>query len=416
MLSRDFRRLWGAFSVSTAGSAIGAGALPLVAVLELDASGFQVSLLTALSAVVSALIMLPLGFRIEHRRKRPVMIAADIVQFGALASVPVAAGLDVLTYAQLCVVGVAQATASIMFTAASEAHLKALVEPELRGEANSRFESTVWLCQSAGPPVGGALISALGATTTLVVDAVSFLLSALGIRRIDRPEPDPPARTGEVRLRREIAAGWTYILARPGLRALFWNAMLFGGSVMLCSPLVAVLMLRDLGLAPWQYGLALGLPCLGGVAGARLMPRWTARFGARKILLLSGVLRTPWFLVLPLAPPGTGGMVVIIVAETGLLFAAGVFNPSFVTYRMSATEDGYMARVTTAWSISSKTVQPVFMIGGGVLATFIGIPAAIAVGGVLCLASVLLLPWRASRLLDAPRPGLSVADGTLTAD
>jgi MFS family permease len=245
------------------------------------------------------------------------------------------------------------------------------------------------------------LISVLGATTTLVIDAVSFLCSALGIRRIGRPEPAPLARSGEARLRRDIAAGWAYILARPGLRALFWNAMLFGGSVMLCAPLVAVLMLRDLGLTPWQYGLALGLPCLGGVVGARLMPRWTARFGVRKILLVFGVLRTPWFLVLPLAPPGSVGLVVIVVVETGLLFAAGVFNPAFVTYRMSATEDGYLARVVGAWSISSKTVQPLFMVVGGVVATFTGISAAIAMGGVLCLASVLLLPWRAAILIPA---------------
>src|SRR5437867_11907298 len=118
-LSRDFRRLWGAYSVSAAGSAIGAGALPLVALLVLDASAFQVSLLTTLSAVVSAHIVLPLGFRIEHRRKRPVMIAADLVRIGALSSIPSEAMLGVLTYGQLCVVVVVQAAGAIAFTAAS---------------------------------------------------------------------------------------------------------------------------------------------------------------------------------------------------------------------------------------------------------------------------------------------------------
>lgn len=393
-LSRDFHRLWGAYSVSAAGSAIGAGALPLVAVVILDVSAFQVSLLTALSAVASALIVLPFGHRIEHRHKRPVMIAADVVRFGALASIPIASALEALTYAQLCVVGTVQAAAAIAFAAAGEAHLKGLVEPELRPEANSRFESTNWLCQSVGPPIGGVLISAIGATTTLLVDAVSFLLSALGIRRIERPEPAPPTRAGPSHPRRDLAAGWTYIFAHSGLRALFWNAMLFGGAVMLCTPLVAVLMLRDLGLAPWQYGLALGVPCLGGVVGARLMPGVHRRLGARRTLLLFGVLRTPWFLVLPWAPPGQTGLVVIIVTETALLFAAGLFNPSFVTYRMIATEDGHVARVASAWSISSKTCQPLFMVVGGLIATVTGVRVAIAVGGVLCLVSVLLLPWR----------------------
>ncbi|MDX6258773.1 MAG: hypothetical protein QOH84_461, partial [Kribbellaceae bacterium] len=104
-LGPDFRRLWTAYAVSAAGSAIGSGALPLVAVLVLDVSTFQVSLLAALSAVAGAAIALPSGDFIEQHHKRPVMIIADLVRFGALLSVPVAAAVDLLTYAQLCVVG-----------------------------------------------------------------------------------------------------------------------------------------------------------------------------------------------------------------------------------------------------------------------------------------------------------------------
>ncbi|CAL9659041.1 hypothetical protein SUDANB54_06932 [Streptomyces sp. enrichment culture] len=126
----------------------------------------------------------------------------------------------------------------------------------------------------------------------MVVDALSFLGSAVGIRRIRQPESAPPARAAAARLGRDMAAGWQYLLRHPGLRPLFFNSLLFGGSVMMASPLMAVLMLDDLGLAPWQYGLALGLPCLGGVLGSRLTPLLTRRFGQRRILLLSGVART----------------------------------------------------------------------------------------------------------------------------
>ncbi|WP_327187134.1 MFS transporter [Streptomyces sp. NBC_01334] len=404
-LGEDFRRLWGAYGVSAAGSAVAMGALPLVALLVLHSSAFQVSLLTALSAVASAVIALPLGVRIEHRYKRPVMITADLARCAVLVSVPVAAALGVLTFAQLCVVGILQTAASVAFDAASGAHLKALVLPEHRLRANSLFETTNWISVSAGPPVGGLLVGVLGATATMAVDAVSFLGSALGVRRIRRPEPAPPAPGAAARPGHDIVAGWQYLLRHPGLRPLFFNSLLFGGSIMMTSPLMAVLMLRDLGLAPWQYGLALGLPCLGGVLGSRLAPPLTRRFGQRRILLLSGAARTLWTILLPLAPAGALGVFIIVAVDFGLLFAAGVFNPSFTTYRMEATQDAFMSRVGVSWSVSSKTCQAVFMIAGGLLADAAGVRGTLLIAGVLCMASALLLPWRKARISTGGVPG-----------
>ncbi|MGC5309972.1 hypothetical protein [Micromonospora zamorensis] len=126
-LSRDFHRLWGAYSVSHLGSAVGAGALPLVATLLLDSTALQISLLAVISGLASAVIVLPLGPRVEFRRKRPVMVGADLLRFAALTSVPIAAALGALTYEQLCVVAVVQTVGTIVFSAASGAHLKHLV-------------------------------------------------------------------------------------------------------------------------------------------------------------------------------------------------------------------------------------------------------------------------------------------------
>lgn len=403
-LGQDFRRLWGAYSVSAAGSAVGMGALPLIALLVLDSSAFQVSVLAALSAVASALIALPLGVRIEHQYKRPVMITADLARCVLLASIPLAMAFERLTFIQLCVVGVLQTAASVAFDAASGAHLKALVRPEHRLRANSLFETANWISVSAGPPIGGLVIGALGAAATMVVDALSFLGSAVGIRRIRQPEPAPPARAAAAHLGRDIAAGWRYLLRHPGLRPLFFNALLFGGSVMMASPLMAVLMLDDLGLAPWQYGLALGLPCLGGVLGSRLTPLLTRRFGQRRALLVSGVARTLWTVLLPLVPSGALGLLVIVAADFGLLLSAGVFNPSFTTYRMAATPDAFMSRVGTSWSVGAKTCQAAFVIAGGLIAAAAGVRGALLVAGLLCMASVLLLPWRKARLSSGHVP------------
>ncbi|GAA2836423.1 MFS transporter [Kribbella solani] len=399
-LGPDFRRLWFAFTVSAVGSAVGLGALPLIAVLLLDSSTLQVSMLAALSAVAGAALALPMGDFIEQRRKRPVMIAADLVRFGALVTVPIAGAFGVLTYTHLCVAGVLQAAGTIAFQAASGAHLKALVPAAGRAEANSRFEQTNWVSLSIGPAVGGALVSLVGATVTLAVDAVSFLGSALGIRRIQTPEPEPVKRAG----RADVTAGWRYIFRHRGLRVLFWNSQLFGGPVMMTSPLLAVFMLRDLGLKPWSYGVMLGVSCIGGVAGARLAPRLTKRYGLRWMLLVFGVARAPWLLLFPLAPHGMAGFVLLTAAETALLVGAGAFNPSFVTYRMEVTEDGYMARVLGSWSISSRCVQPAFMALGGVLATAFGTRGALWTAAICCTLSTALLPWRTPKPTQLPEP------------
>lgn len=393
-LGSDFRKLWGAYSASELGSAIGSGALPLIALLVLKVGPGQVSLLAALSGIVSALVALPMGTTIEFRRKRPVMIAADLIRFAALGSVPLAAALGRLTYAHLCLVGVLCTSGGIAFNAASGAHLKNLVPPALRIDANSRFETTFWTATTIGPPVGGALISWLGATSTIVIDAFSFLLSAVGVGSLRSSEPSPPdASDREGHWRADVTAGWRYIFGHGGLRALFCNAMVFGGCVMMASPLLAVLMLRDLGFTPWQYGLALGVPGVGGVMGAMCTKRLTRRFGSRTVLLTFGVGRTLWLGLLPLAPHGTGGLVLIMASEFMLLFCAGVFNPTFVTYRMRATPDSHMSRVSTAWSVGAKTAQPIFTLAGGVLAAATSTRISLMVGASILLTSAALLPW-----------------------
>lgn len=400
MRDRDLRGLLIGYSVSSLGSGLGAGALPIVAVLVLHATAFQVSLLAGLSGLTAAAIMLPLGARIEHRRKRPVMIGADLARFAALASVPVAAAVHVLTYSQLVVVGVVSTTATIAFAAASGAHLKALADPESRLTANGWFETADWISNTAGPPVGGLLIGAFGATATMAADAVSYLGSVLGLRHIRKSEPPPPERSADSGIR----AGWRYIFAHRGLRALFLNAMLFGGPVIMSSPLLAVLVLNGLGLPARDYGLALGVPCLGGIAGSRLARVLVRRFGQRRVLLVSGVLRTPWMLLYPLARHGMAGLGIIMAADTLLLACAGVFNPVFATYRMNVTADAYMARVRTAWGISSKTVQPLCVLAGGGLAALAGVRTALLIGGLACVSSAALLPYR-SLAQNAVRPG-----------
>lgn len=397
-LGADFRRLWTANATSEAGNGLAFGAIPLVAVLVLAVPEYQVSLLAALSGLAAAALALPAGPWIEFRRKRPVMITADLVRCAALLTVPLAVALGVLSYLQLCIVAVAQAAGAIVFTAAAGAHLKSLVGAEDRAAATGRFEATFWAANSAGPALGGAITSWLGVSVTITIDAVSFLLSALGVRSLRSPEPPPPARPPAAEPRRlgEIVDGWRYVMTRPGLRALFVNSQVFGAGMMAASPLLAVLMLRDLHFPAWQYGLAWGLPCLGGVLGALALKPLTRRFGSRRVLLTAGVGRALWLCLLAAMPAGVGGLLLVIGVELFALFGSGVFNPAFATYRMTATEDRYLSRVIACWSISSRTIQPIGMALGGALAAVTSVRTALLIAGLVVLASGALLPWRSA--------------------
>jgi MFS family permease len=391
-LGRPFGWLWAAYAVSAFGTWLAFDAFPLIAILVLHAGPTEVSVLAAAGLAVGAAVAVPLGPWVEFRRRRPVMVAMDLIRFAALISVPAAFALGWLTFVQLLVVAVIVGAANIAFKAASGACLKALVRPEDLLVANGRLESTTWTATALGPPLGGAMIGLFGPVTTVVADAVSFLLSAVGIRAIGGKEP-PPARTDAPRLRAgDLLEGWRYILTHPALRPLFFNTILVNGLIMATSPLLAVLMLGHLGFTPWQYGLAFGAPCVGGLIGSRLARRLVARFGQHKIMLTAGALRACWSLGLAFIRPGAAGLVLVIAAELGLITCMGVFNPVFATYRLNQTATDRVARTLSAWSVTSNATIAALTALWGVLASITSPRTAIAIAGLLLLTTPLLLP------------------------
>ena len=391
-LGRPFGWLWAAYAVSAFGTWLAFDAFPLIAILVLHAGPTEVSVLAAAGLAVGAAVAVPLGPWVEFRRRRPVMVAMDLIRFAALISVPAAFALGWLTFVQLLVVAVIVGAANIAFKAASGACLKTLVRPEDLLVANGRLESTTWTATALGPPLGGAMIGLFGPVTTVVADAVSFLLSAVGIRAIGGKEP-PPARTDAPRLRAgDLLEGWRYILTHPALRPLFFNTILVNGLIMATSPLLAVLMLGHLGFTPWQYGLAFGAPCVGGLIGSRLARRLVARFGQHKIMLTAGALRACWSLGLAFIRPGAAGLVLVIAAELGLITCMGVFNPVFATYRLNQTATDRVARTLSAWSVTSNATIAALTALWGVLASITSPRTAIAIAGLLLLTTPLLLP------------------------
>ncbi|MBT2417152.1 MFS transporter [Streptomyces sp. ISL-22] len=397
-LGRGFGWLWAAYGVSTFGTRLAFDALPLIAVVVLHAGATEVALLAASGLAVGAAVAVPLGAWVEFRRKRPVMVTADLIRCMALLSVPAAFALGGLGLGQLLVVSMVVAAADITFTAASGAYLKSLLPPEDLLVANGRFEATLWTATALGPPLGGAAIGVFGPMTTVLADAASYLLSALGIRAAGGKErqqfsPDVPSdpRPGTLSAA-DLAAGWRHILTHPTLRPLFLNTVLVNALIMAPAPLLAVLMLGQLGFAPWQYGLAFAVPCLGGLLGSRLSRRLVARYGRRRVLLTAGTLRACWPVGLAFIGPGTTGLLLVMTVEFGLIICVGVFNPVLATHRLDLTPPDRVTRTLSAWSITGRTTTAAMTALWGLLAAVTDTRTAIAVAGVLLLATPALLP------------------------
>ncbi|WP_190132979.1 MFS transporter [Streptomyces mashuensis] len=391
-LGRPFGWLWAAYAVSAYGSGLGFGALPLIAVLMLHAGPAEVSALSAVGPAVGALIAVPLAPWVEFRRKRPVMIATDLVRFGAMATIPVAYAFGLLGFVQLLVVSTVVAAAKIAFGAASGAYLKTLVRRDDLLVANARFESTNWSSIAVGPPLGGAAIGLLGPVTTVVADALSYLLSALAITAIrgreEAPQPaeGTPTRTGA------LFDGWRHIMGHRVLRALFLNQMLVSGLIMATEPLLAVLLLRRLGFAPWQYGLAFAAPCLGGLIGSRLARRVVARHGRHRVFRTVGTLRAIWLIGLAFVRPGVVGLVTVIAVELAIVINMSLYTPVLATYRLEHTPQHLVARTLSAWSIAQQASIATLTALGGLLADTTDPRTALTAAGLLILATPLLLP------------------------
>ncbi|MFE9795538.1 MFS transporter [Streptomyces goshikiensis] len=403
-LGRRFGWLWGAYGTSALGTWLAFGALPLIAIQVLRSGPAEVAALSSAGAAVGAVVAVPLGPWVEFRRKRPVLIAMDLVRCAALLTVPVAFALGVLTFVQLLLVSVVVSAADITFRAASGAYLKSLLPAGDLLVANARFESTAWTTTIVGPPLGGAAIAFLGPVATVVADAVSYLLSALGIRAMGGPEPVPERREA-ARLRAgDLLDGWRHLLADATLRPLLFNTALFNGLVMASGPLLAVLMLGRLGFAPWQYGLAFAVPSIGGLLGSRLARPLVARFGQREVLVWAGALRAPWPVGLAFLGPGTGGLLLVMGVEFGLILCCGVFNPVCATYRLERTPADRVARTLSAWAVTTKAGTALLTAVWGVLGALLGPRTAIGLAGVLLLATPLLLPRRAVGRDAGPEP------------
>jgi MFS family permease len=396
----EFMKLWTGETISQVGTQVTLLALPTTAILPpLNATPFQVGLLTAVEFLPFILVGLPAGVWVDRLHRRPVMIAGDVGRLLALGSIPIAYKLGVLHIVQLYAVAFFSGICTVFFDVAYQSYLPSLVDRDQLVEGNSKLEISRSGAQLAGPAIGGILIQILKAPLAIAADALSYLGSAVFVAWIRKKEP-PPETVGQdgtrPRMRAQIGEGLRYVWGHPYLRPIAFctgSANLFG------TMALAVLLLfayKRLDLSPGVVGVALAVGNAGFLAGAFLSRGVTRWLGVGRAIVVSIMVSSTGGVLLPLATPATGAA--FIAMSMALLgFGSVIYDINQVSLRQAITPHRMQGRMNATMRFMVWGTMPIGAFVGGILGGTIGLRPTLwvaAIGGLFPFLPPLLSPVR----------------------
>ncbi|MDT4958866.1 MAG: hypothetical protein QOD31_2665 [Pseudonocardiales bacterium] len=408
----DFRRLWIGETVSQFGTQVSQLALPLVAILILHASTFEVGLLATFESLAFLVVGLPAGAWIDRMRFRYVLIVNDVIRAAAIGSIPAAGALDVLTIGQLYVVALVVSVCTVFFDVAYQSYLPQLVDRKLIVEGNAKLQASESVAQVAGPSVGGLLIQALTAPYAILVDAISFLWSAAWLAKIQAKVPKPERKPGR-HLGREIGEGLKFVLGNRLLRAI---AMCTGSSNLFSSiafSVFFVLLARDLHLSAGAIGLIMSTASVGGLIGAFVVSRIVRKLGQGPTIWVSALVGSlPAFIPPFVHRDWTLGL---LAAGMVLMWVCMlVYNITQVSFRQALCPPALLGRMNATMRFFVWGTMPLGGLLGGFLGSWLGVREAMfiaAIGGTFAFLPVFFSPLRAMRELPSYEEPNDVPDG-----
>ena len=384
-----FVRYWTGQTISVFGDQISALAIPLTAILALDASALQVGLLTSL-------VWLP------HAARRRNMIVADILRAASLATIPLAWWLGALTIWQLLAVAFAVGALTVVFDLSSASFFVALVHRSQYVDANSKFSTTRSLSYIAGPTTAGLLVQALTAPIAIAADALSFVASAIALRGVDVAEPEVERNGSSAR--QDLREGFRFLAREKVLRAgiactstiNFFSFFVFAIFVLYAS--------RTLGLGAGAIGLILGAASFGALAGAVIAPRVGRRLGIGRAVVVGSILFPAPMALFPLAHGSrwlSGSMLLVgeFLASVGVM----IFDVNQNSLIAMLTPQAVRSRVAGVSRFFNYGTRPFGALLGGVLGTAIGLRPTLWIAVIGCLAGALFL-------VASPMPGIREED------
>lgn len=379
--SRPFRWLWVGSGVSVLGSEIGELALPLLALLTLHASPGELSAVRTAQFAPFLLATLPLGLLVDRRRRKPLMVGADLGRFAVVAAIPVAVWAGWASIPLLCLIVFVVGVLTVLHQTADFALLPHLVTPEQLTDANAKLSATASAAEISGRGVGGLLVQALTAPVAVLVNAVGYLVSAVSILRVsvrerrphELPRPQPRGRAAD---------GLRLAVGNPVLRGFLGGATtfnLFNEVFFLCLMLYLV---QEVGASPAAVGVVLLAGGVGSFLGAWSGSRLSRRYGYGPVLITTLAIGNTAPIASALTAVTAGAEVAVLVGVFLVMgLGIGISNAYVVTVRQVAAPPEARGRLNAAYRLVSWGAIPVGAALGGVVATVLGPWAGMVLGG-----------------------------------
>ncbi|WP_431776633.1 MFS transporter [Streptomyces cucumeris] len=394
---RMFWRFWFSSTVSRTGSNITAVALPLVALSTLHASTFQVTLLAAASQAAWLLLGLPAGVIVQKVPLRGLQVTMDLVCSVAMGSIPVAWWMDRLTFGHLLFTALITSLATVLFDIANSTYLPALVSKDELTARNSLISATDAVTQTGGPSVSGLLIKVVGAVDVLVIDSISYLVSAVTLWTLPerRPKALPQVPVGVL-----IREGCAFVMRHPVMRpCVIWATVnnFFTAALMALTPLYLV---REAGSSPTVVGLVIAADGVGSLIGSIVAGRLSSRVGTARAIIVSGVFGGALALVIPMTTTqSTIGF--FIVGNAAVAMAVVIGSILTRTHRQVESPPELLSRVMATVRFISWGALPLGALLSGVLADSLGLrPALYTVCAGFLLAPLVLMTSTVRKLRD----------------
>jgi MFS family permease len=414
---RSFLAVWSASTVSIFGSLITRTALPFTAILVLQAGPLEIAAIRSAEEIAGLFVGLVAGAWIDRVRRRPVLIWADLGRAALLGSIPIAFAFNVLGLPQLIFVAFAAAILSTFFDVADNAYLPTVVPRARLVEANSALTVTGSVAEFSAFGIGGFLIQVLKAPFAIAVDALTFVVSAVLLATVRKPEPPPKPHADREPVLREIRDGIRLVLHSPVLRAL---ALSHGGTHVLWGIFGTGYLLfatYDLDLGPGAIGLIAAMGGIGSLVGAAMAPILVRRFGVGHTLLIGMIGFALGNALIPLAPSGAALVGAGFLVAQQLLgdSLATVYEVTEVSLQQASVDDRVLGRVNASFHTFTTLMTLVGIILGGYIGETWGLRAAFSVGLLGAVLSILVVWFSPVRhIREAPtRPTIGLPGDTL---
>ncbi len=400
---RDFMLLWSGQTVSLFGSQVSWLALPLVAVVVLKATTFQVAALGAVNSLPPLLFSLPSGVLVDRYRKRRLMIACDIGCALAMGSVPLAGVFAHVTLVQLYAVALVVGTLGTVFVPAASSLQPLLTGGDRLIDATAKMNTARGLAEMGGPSAGGFLVGLAGAVRAVGVDAVSYGVSAVTLAFMRFREPAPAPRAGGRRFRTEIAEGLRFVLGHPVLRPIGLSAALGAFLLRGVSSVWLLYVVRELHWSVTAAGLVYGLSLAGGVASSMVVRRVVARIGMGRSIILGALFSAPFELVTPIVPRGPAGQWIVALVFASLTASGMLYSTASGSTRQLLCPPDMLGRMSSSNRFLQLSLLPLGPLTAGALGSWIGLrPTLFVLAGATLLWPAMLLASPIRTLREVP--------------